>query len=546
MTSSQAVKKKLTDTFGKLTETFGFGNIEDRYLEMIGDPPENRGNRLCVSISDLHLTDGTVGFQSLNEEVWVAFYGALAQRSRISKIKELVLVLDGDIVDMVRSSKWIENNIYPWERERTAEFSMVVNAIIEEIVEVKHEKFFKWLQGLKIALRRDAAVDEVKIVVLLGNHDKELFCDQKALTYFYEKGLGQSVEAISESERRSLGRMYGDEEMFLDPNQAPYLPFYYGDKGFRYFTTHGQWRDADNSAKIEAKEGKPSWSASDGWRINTWQQLRFSPFFEPCFGDTVAAGVLSTFIYKVKKRLGEIQYEDPRLYSIFDELDLYRPTYAAIKRVLVEVNSMRTEESKLEATKIIEETLYECIIDWLSWEFTYQSSSTIYRAGLKFAKFVLEKTKSIEKARNARLEIRTIAGLMQILTFLNRNYRPGENLWDMKKFPSFMPAYRHYNFQIHGEGHTHQPLQEELNIKAKHPSTYINFGTWRDQIVFRKGSGYRKRGVLRALFILDVVNDDVRTKNESPRTFNYFVQDVIQWSDSKDAMNNSGHTKQKK
>ncbi len=545
MNSSQAVIKKITRTYHNAKEKLGFGVLEDRYMEMIEDPPENRDNRMCVSLSDIHLTDGTVGFQNLTDKTWGAFYDTIAQRCRKYTIKEFVLVLDGDIVDMVRSSRWAEHGIYPWERERTEDFSKIVNLIIREIVEKQHINFFKWLQGLRGRLKQDSGVDKVKIVVLVGNHDKELLCDQKALKYFYEVGLGQNVEEISEEERKSLGRMYGDENMFLDATQAPYLPFHYGDTGFRYFATHGQWRDASNSASVEETESTPGWSAADGWCIDIWQKLKFSPFFEPCFGDTVAAGVLSTFIYKVKKNLAEIEYDDPRLNSIFDELDLYRPTYAAVKRILDETNSMHKKGGNAEVTKIIEETLYECIIDWLSWDFTSQSTTPIYRIGLKFAKRALEWMRSMDSVRGARLEIRSIAGWLYLFAVFDRFFSPSISLAKMKKFPSFMTSYRHYNFQIHGEGHTHIPLQEELNIKAKHPSTYINFGTWRDQIVLRKGSGYRKRGVLRAFFILDIANDDKTTQDESPRTFDYFVQDVVHWGDFKDSMNKNGRSEPK-
>ncbi len=548
MNSSQAAIKKITQSFHKMTGSFGLGQVEDRYLEMINDPPENRPNRLCVSLSDIHLTDGTVGYQNLSDKTWSSFYDTIAHRCRKYIIKEFVMVLDGDIVDMVRSSRWAENEIYPWERDRTAEFSKVVNQIIREIVDVQHVNFFKWLQGLNIRLKQDSGVDKVKIVVLLGNHDKELFCDQQALKYFYEKGLGQKVEDISTEERKSLGRMYGDEQMFINRNMAPYFPFYYGDKGFRYFATHGQWRDADNSAKVKETDSLPGWSVSDGWSIDTWQKLKFSPFFAPCFGDTVAAGVLSTFIYKVKKRLAEIEYDNPRLNCVIDELDLYRPSYAAIKRILDEVDNMRDKSGKTAATKIIEETLYECIINWLSWDFTYQSSPSFYRVGLKVARRILEWMNALDgKVGAARLEIRSIAGLMRLLMLLNRQYTPSVSLGEMKRFPSFMRAYRHYDFQIHAEGHTHQPLQEEPNIKTKYCSTYINLGSWRDQIVLRKGSGSRCRrnGSLRAFFILDVVNDDKNTQEELPRTFDYFVQDVLHWSDFKDSMNENGRSEPK-
>jgi hypothetical protein len=142
--------------------------------------------------------------------------------------------------------------IYPWERERTAEFSAVVNDIIKDIVEIKHPFFFNWLKTLESKLKQEVATNEfeAKIIALLSNHDKELFCDKAALKYFYEQGLGQEVNQIPEHERRILGRMYGDETLFLDINQAPYLPFYYGDTGFRFFTTHGQWRDAKNCRQI--------------------------------------------------------------------------------------------------------------------------------------------------------------------------------------------------------------------------------------------------------------------------------------------------------
>ena len=528
----------------RIAEASGFGKVEDKTLEMIGDPPENRGNRFCVSISDIHLTDGTVGFQNLSNYTWDAFYGTIRQHCINYHIDEVVLVLDGDIVDMIRSSKWAENNIYPWQRKKTVEFSSVVNTIIKDIVEKEHSYFFNWLQNLEKKLKDDdqTNVKHVKIVVLLGNHDKELFCDQQALNYFYEKGLGRKISKITKKEREGLSCMYsGGKDMFTDTKQAPYLPFYYGDKGFRFFTTHGQWRDKDNSNSVKAKDGKPGWTAiDDGWNIETWQQLKFSPFLLPCFGDTVAAGVLSTFIYKVKKKLKEAEYKDQRLNCILDELDLYRPTYAAVTRILDETSDMRTEERKHEAIKIIEETLYECITDWLSWPYTYQSSPFFRCVGLKLFKRILETMKSLGHG----LEITAIAGLMRTLAFFNRYHRPGISFSKMKKFPSFMPAYRHYKFQIHGEGHTHQPLQEEPNFSGDHPSTYINFGTWRDQILPRKKHGYRRRGVLRALFILDIVNK-TETAKEMPRSFDYFVEDVIHWGDFKDAMGKMGRAEPK-
>jgi UDP-2,3-diacylglucosamine pyrophosphatase LpxH len=524
--------KIITDTCEKIAQQVGCCQpVSDKYLELINNPPEDRGNRLCVSVSDIHLTDGTVGFQNLGENAWKAFYNTLLQRCRSYSINEVLFVLDGDIVDMIRSGQWAANKIYPWERERKAEFSKVVNKITKEIVEVQHKAFFEMLSGLKERLKKEAGVEKVKIIITLGNHDKELFCDQKALTYFYEKGLNIKIKDISLEERQAIGRMYGDEHQFDNLNTAPYLPFYYGDRGFRFFTTHGQWRDKENTRLVKAEQGLPGWSAEEGWNVEKWQKLAYSPFFLPCFGDSVAAGVLSTFIYEVKRKLDEAHYYDKKLTRILDELDLYRPTYAALTRILKETNDMRSEKRGEKAVQIIEDTLYDCIIEWLGWDFTYQTSPLMRRIGLK----LIKKTLIFLKSLGWGFEITSMAWIMKFLAFIDRHHRKGVTLREMRRFPSFMPAYRHYGFQIHGEGHTHAPLQEEPNISSKRPSTYINFGTWRDQIIPRKRKGYRRQGTLRTFYILDLINKTDSAK-ESPRVFDYFVQDTVHWSDAKDSM----------
>lgn len=513
----------------RLANSMGFSEQENEYLNFINKPSDSRPNRLCVSISDIHLTDGTVGFQNLSIHVWDAFYSAICKRCERYSINEMTLVLDGDIVDIIRTSKWAEKGIYPWERERKAEFSELVNAIIQDIV-AEHKDFFEWLRELPEKLKKDANVETVNKIVLLGNHDKELLCDQKALTYFYEKGLGEKLEDISDDYRRDIGRMYGDENLFVDKQTAPYLPFYFGDCGFRFFTTHGQWRDKENSRKVT------DWSAKDGWRPEVWKKLQYSPFLLPCFGDTVAAGVLSTFIYKVKTQLKEQDYKDSRLNRIIDELDLYRPTYVALLRILDETRAMRKDKGKEVAIKIIEDTLCDCVMQWLSWSFTYKTSPILRRVGLKAAKFALRAMRLFGRS----LEVKGIEKLMEVLSFFSPFRKSGVSYKELKTFPSFLPEYHHYKFQIHGEGHTHRPLQEEPNIPGiESPTTYINFGTWRYQIVQRKKRGYRRRGVLRALFILDLI-DNTPDKLEGKRSYDYFTEDIIHWSDKSDTLDFTG------
>ncbi|OQK17688.1 hypothetical protein AU255_07430 [Methyloprofundus sedimenti] len=559
MNTDTSNSHSLKSAWLKVVQFAGYAAVENQYMELIAETHKDnkRGNRLCVCVSDIHLTDGTVGFQNLGKFIWDSFYDSLVERCKTYYINEVLFVLDGDIVDMIRSGRWAEKGIYPWERDREQEFSDVVNLIIKDIVENKHRDFFASLSSLADRLERDVAgivKDKVKIVITIGNHDKELFCDQKALSYFYEQGLGIKIQDISLQERQAIGRMYGNETMFDDRSVAPYLPFYYGDTGFRFFTTHGQWRDKANSREVDPKKDSTGWSVADGWSIEKWKKLHYSPFFLPCFGDSVAAGVLSTFIYKVKDQLEKEGYKNKRLNCILDELDLYRPTYTALTRILVEADRMRGENKQaqsnqvLETTRlkqknaihIIEDTLYRCIIEWLSWDFTYQTSPVIRRIGFRIVKKMLVLLQKIGYG----LEITAIAWLMKFLALIDRHHNKGVNLREMRKFPAFLPEYLHYGFQIHGEGHTHIPLQEQPDIGGKHPSTYINFGTWRDQILPRKDQGYRRQGVLRSLYILDLENKSKKV-TEPERAFDYFVEDIVHWSDFKDKMDQSGKAEPK-
>lgn len=531
-----------------LLRRLGLGSVGESSLEL---PPANddpaRPNRLCLTISDIHLTDGTAGIQNLDERVWDAFFDKLLDTCKHHDIVELVLVLDGDVVDIIRSGRWAQQGVYPWERDRT-QFSQCVNDIMVAIIQ-KHRYFFDRLKGLPEFLKQGRqgvsgckTIKDVETIVILGNHDKEILAVPEALEKFYRDGLGRSE--FDDDYRRYIGRMYGDEAMFLNPATVPYLPFYYGDRGFRFFTTHGQWRDAENSRKIRAKDDLPGWSVADGWDLDAWKRLRFSPFILPCFGDTVAAGVLSTFIYRTKKDLDLNGLLTPRLGRILDELDLYRPSYLALLRILDETKRMREVMGNEPVIRIIEDRLHDGIIDWLGWEFTYQSSPPlrwllliVVRGVLK----ILDRFKSV----NVRARLMGISYAMRLLAFMSHYSKKGVKWSELKGFTAFLPQYAKYGFQIHGEGHTHKPLQEEAKLGVNKPLySYVNFGTWRDQIVPRKKTGYRRRGVLRAFYILDLL-EDPGAKSTAQRSFSYYTQDIIIWNDELDNLDqlDSGSTK---
>jgi hypothetical protein len=106
---------------------------------------------------------------------------------------------------------------------------------------------------------------------------------------------------------------------------------------------------------------------------------------------------------------------------------------------------------------------------------------------------------------------------------------------EMQRFPGFLKEFRDCGFRIHGEGHTHIPLQDELDFDKpeENPNyTYINFGTWRDQIVLKQKKSYRRRGVGRALSVIDLA----AKSRHKERHFTYWIEDVLHWGDRLDKL----------
>ena len=534
-----------------------------------GDP--NRPNRLCICFSDVHFTDGTVGVQSADDVVWEEVFDNIMDMCVDFQVEELTLLLAGDVADMIRTKRWAEVGVYPWEREKS-EFKTILRDIMREIVRIHTQPpspsgktgFFYLLKQLPKALEqyeyrngdrnehKKSRVRQIRTLALVGNHDKEILSDDDTLKMFYEDCLGQPVETLSDEYRRWVGKMYFDDENhYLDDGRksVPWLPFYWGDEGFRLFVTHGQWRDPDNSRSIEAREGTDGWNVEDGWRPDVWQKLEYRPFTEPCFGDTVAAGLLSGFIYRAKEKLpplekvlrdsgklgsenGEAENAIRRLKRVLDELDLYRPTAAAVQRIILETRLLRKIDHHLSSVRtMIEGELVDSIHAWLDWKFTMESAPPSARWILRIAKPII----AAMAVFGAPIELWFLYWIMSLLAWRQRWHRDEPSYDEMLKFPAFLEEYRKRGFRIHGEGHTHIPLQEELYFdtpKDRQNYTYINFGAWRDQLVPKEKQGYRRRGIGRALAVLDKAG-----KGEGqPPLFAYWVQDVLSWGDKADRL----------
>lgn len=492
-----------------------------------------RRNRLCVLISDIHCTDCTVGNQTASENDWQLFFdemefavcnpGDKADTPAEQHIDELLLVLNGDIVDLTRSSKWAAADVYPWHRDNPC-FAEIVLDIMRDIVaihackrpdnsEQPYSGFFYWMRECLARLRKRGIA--VTIVPIVGNHDKELQVVPAARRMFYEDCLGLTAVDISDSYRAWVAAQLGTA--VDDP--YPCLPFYLADSGLRLFATHGQWRDADNA------RATPNWCPPQGWQPQRWREEQYRAFSDPCFGDTVVAGMLSHFIWSMDRTLDPSIHGARRIRNLLDEMDLYRPSVSSVVRLLSEAR--RLAQRAPQAKGLFDQVLSSfraSLMKWLGHRETWHSAWGTTRVGLltlavltRFKWYWLDISlmRLMAKMQEPESDIKT-ATLLGL--------------------PGFHSCCRTLGIRLHVEGHTHVALEADVQFRrpriGRNNYTYINLGAWRDSIRPKRNHGYRRRGIGRALFIFDLARLAEKTPDD---TYRFYARDMTSWGDRMDS-----------
>lgn len=495
-----------------------------------------RVNRLCVLISDVHCTDCTVGNQTVSENDWHLFFDQLqfaVSHPSYEKldllpgqgIDELLLILNGDIIDLIRSSKWTEAEVYPWDRDHP-QFPEIVMEIMRDIVAIHaHNQpvepykscsgFFYWMRKTLQQLREMGV--KVTIISIVGNHDKELQVVPAARQMYYEECLGMTALDISDSYRGWVAAQLGTPRDDL----YPCLPFYFADVDLRLLATHGQWRDADNSRATSY------WQPEDGWQPQSWRQEQYRAFSEPCFGDTIAAGMLSGFIWRTSRRISDELPGAERLRHVLDEMDLYRPSVAGVLRLLRESRRLAKKDK---SAKGLHQTVLDCfhesLVSWLSHAETWNSTSGMMKVGLHMLS-------TLGRLRWYWLDVSLMYGMAKLQQ--PESKIPTSQVLAM---PAFNTAYQALGLRLHVEGHTHVALEADaqpVHSRQDHNNfTYINLGAWRDAILPKCNKGFRRRSTGRALFIFDLAALLEPPHPQPDDAFHFYTRDVTGWGDRLD------------
>lgn len=211
---------------------------------------------MLVIISDLHLTDGSSG-QTISPGAFDIFYERLVDLAiaaswrvdgRYRPIEHFDIVLLGDVLDVIRSSRWgTQNAVRPWSNPHQAEFVDMVGRITADILR-NNDRAFQMLRavGFGQAVRVPPATANgqpargvapqpvpVRIHYMVGNHD-----------WFYHL-RGAPYDAIRQSVIRAMGLANRADHPF------PHEPAESGDlldvmRRHKVFARHGDIYDPFN------------------------------------------------------------------------------------------------------------------------------------------------------------------------------------------------------------------------------------------------------------------------------------------------------------
>lgn len=412
---------------------------------------------MLIFISDLHFVDGTAGEHNPPTKAFEYFFDDVVSiaSKESNEIKEIKIVLLGDVFDMLRTEKWFpyDVNERPWGNDEAAieqNALDIFNAITSHSENSKTFPLIRdGLKGLKDRCGRVAQCkleSEPRLIYIPGNHDR-LVNKYSSLRVEVCKCLG--IPRQWHNPANPFHHVYGLDLL--------------GDRRYGVFARHGHEFDKFNY------EGGDSFDELDYLRVP--------------IGDPITTELVARLPFTLRKNLTEnassiwpglsdedIKKEIAKVNKNFQEIENVRPLSLVIEWLLYQIQQNRWLK------EVIEDTVSE-VID--------------YFENLDFVKLWYER-------HDKWTDWRDEADKIQAVLFLLRNFKlyRTEKLWELlikakdyfvkddlleaapQEYLHLPPDIRYVVY-----GHTHDPLVVPLRTVPSSPAplaqVYLNTGTWR-------------------------------------------------------------------
>lgn len=401
---------------------------------------------MLVLISDLHLTDGTSGetiragaFRAFRESLReLAYDASWRSDKKYVPVDRIDLVLLGDILDVIRSTKWLGApvEVRPWGNQNDPRFAEVVGRVTQDVIENNKESL-GILRNLKnpelmsvppagpdggVAIKPLARVPvPVRIHYLVGNHD----------WFFHLKG--SAYDRIRATIVEALGLNNSNTTPFPhDPFESTLIEQIY--REHRVFARHGDIFDPSN---FEHSRDTSS------------------------LGDAIVIELLDKFGVAVREQLGA------RLPDACDtglkEIDNVRP----LSMIPIWVDGLLTNTCTLQLAKEIKIIWNELVHKFLDLDFVKArpfGSSVLIKLGFEISSEM------------------PISGLSDMTAWFGSKFEGGR----AETFYPFALQERAFTegwakFIVYGHTHHYEivPLRSVQQGNDVTNQIYINSGTWR-------------------------------------------------------------------
>jgi UDP-2,3-diacylglucosamine pyrophosphatase LpxH len=409
---------------------------------------------MLIFISDLHFVDGTAGEHNPPTKAFEYFFDDLVAIAgkESNTIKEIKIVLLGDVFDLLRTEKWFSyaENERPWGNDEAAIEQNALDIFDAIMFHGENSNTFTiirdQLKGLKDRCEREARCQlesDPRLFYIPGNHDR----------------LVNKYGSLRVKVCECLG-IPRQQHSPADP-----FPHNYEDLPYGVFARHGHEFDKFNY------EGGESYGELDYLRVP--------------IGDPITTELVAGLPFTLRKNLqntahsiwpnlsaAEVAIEIAKINRNFQEIENVRPLSSVIEWLLYQVKQNRWLK------EVVEDSVIEVADNFDKLEFV----KLWYERHDKWTNWLDEADK------------------IQAVLFLFRNFKlyRTEKLWELviKAKDYFVKddlleaapqEYLHLppGIQYVVYGHTHDPLVMPLRTvpgpAAVLEQVYLNTGTWRDR-----------------------------------------------------------------
>jgi UDP-2,3-diacylglucosamine pyrophosphatase LpxH len=390
---------------------------------------------MLVFVSDLHLTDGSSG-QTINSGAFKTFHDKLAalvesvsSRSTNNTLKELKIVLLGDIFDVIRSGRWNSKGVKvrPWDPVGE-EQGAVVESIVRDMLNVEENvqslRFLTAIENIAAGVGAPFGISYV-----IGNHDW--------LINRYATCRKMVVQALGLSH---------------DP-ATPFLTEFY-DCEYRTVARHGDKYDDFNYAGDRDKSS---------------------------VGDAIVIELLNKYPVLVQERIEQLLQgeglssaekttlvgEKTAIVNDLKEIDNIRPLLDAPSWILRILKKTKSEAAKL----VIEKTWEECVDSFFKVKFIKKQDLLFWPDYIDLLQVALQ------------LSSHTSKWALEKITELKKRFvqEGAGGIYLKKAYAESKVGTGEADYVVYGHTHDHVviPMDQQYTGERRRDTIYFNTGTWR-------------------------------------------------------------------